>query len=332
MSRRFDCGKRIDIVWSSNFHKNLIDQLNTPNLPTKRFLHEFGSHKSTFDRLLNCCQIILNLQFRSSRVLIPDSNCLISKIIIYSSLILKKEYCVYLYPDGHLTTLPLKTPKWSRYKFKYSLKRDDALRLLKQNNKNESTSSKRRIEVISIKRPANISKKESLLLANNLIKSYIDAKKKENAGTRKSNLLSINILLHKNFPHRWILKTINSGEIRKAISAIEDKSVSFNIIDISNIEISNINTLHTLPSTLIWEIEGAKLDQDCTIVVYNYSSRFKGSSKKRILFESVYSKTINQMQASSRFMRVLQEDEDEENVSACSIWKLPGCKSYEIKE
>ena len=332
MSRRFDCGKRIDIVWSSNFHKNLIDQLNTPNLPTKRSLHEFGSHKSTFDRLLSCFQIILNLQFRSSRVLIPDSNCLISKIIIYSSLILKKEYCVYLYPDGHLTTLPLKTPKWSTYKFKYSLKRDDALRLLKQNNKNESTSSKRRIEVISIKRPANISKKESLLLAKDLIKSYIDEKKKENTDTRKSNLLSIHILLHKNFPHRWILKTINSGEIRKAISAIEDKSVSFNIIDISNIEISNINILHTLPSTLIWEIEGAKLDQDCTIFVYNYSSRFKESSKKRILFESVYSKTINQMQASSRFMRVLQEDEDEENVSACSIWKLPGCKSYEIKE
>ena len=332
MSKRFDCGKRIDIVWSSNFHKNLIGQLNTPNLPTKRSLHEFGSHKSTFDRLLSCFQIILNLQFRSSRVLIPDSNCFISKVIIHSSLILKKEYCVYLYPDGHLTTLPLKTPKWSTYKFKYSLKRDDALRLLKQNNKNESTSSKRRIEVISIKRPANISKKESLLLANDLIKSYIDEKKKENTDTRKSNLLSIHILLHKNFPHRWILKTINSREIRKAISAIEDKSVSFNIIDISNIEISNINLLHTLPSTLIWEIEGAKLDQDCTIVVYNYSSRFKGSSKKRILFESVYSKTINQMQASSRFMRILQEDEDEENVSACSIWKLPGCKSYDIKE
>ena len=165
-----------------------------------------------------------------------------------------------------------------------------------------------------------------------MIKSYIDEKKKENSDTRKSNLLSIHILLHKNFPHRWILKTINSREIRKAISAIEDKSVSFNIIDISNIEISNIHSLHTLPSTLIWEIEGAKLDQDCTIVVYNYSSRFKGSSKKRILFESVYIKTINQMQASSRFMRVLQEDEDEENVSACSIWKLPGCKSYEIKE
>ena len=332
MSKRFDCGKRIDIVWSSNFHKNLIGQLNTPNLPTKRSLHEFGSHKSTFDRLLSCFQIILNLQFRSSRVLIPDSNCLISKVIIHSSLILKKEYCVYLYPDGHLTTLPLKTPKWSTYKFKYSLKRDDALRLIKQNNKNESTSSKRRIEVISIKRPANISKKESLLLANDLIKSYIDEKKKENADTKNSNLLSIHILLHKNFPHRWILKTINSGEIRKAISAIEDKSVSFNIVDISNIEISNINILHTLPSTLIWEIEGATLDQDCTIVVYNYSNRFKGSSKKRILFESVYSKTINQMQASSRFMRVLQEDEDEENVSACSIWKLPGCKSYEIKE
>ena len=303
-------------VWSSNFHKNILDFIDTSNSDihiVRRY--QFGSNVSIIRRLRQIYTIAKALVIKNYNILTPDSNCNISKILLFISYISNNQDKFIVYPDGYQTSIPLKNFT-NKKRFKYGMEKNLINEALVSQKKidNINFGKFKEWKLISIKRPACATKYEAIQITSELIGHAVqEIEDQNNDCLYKQNII---LLLHPNFPDNWLKKILKKTKFLELDAAIRKEQTNIKICKLKDICIEQIESIHTVPSTLIWEIMSVRKGMTTFINLYNFS---KLTRKSFVKFESIYQKASKELDNSNNCSLINEKKYDRFNYAQ---WKI----------
>jgi hypothetical protein len=213
-------------------------------------LYRFGTLEPLMKRIIHMSLILRDVVLQNASIYIPDSDCGVTRTVVWLLGWLGLQTRINLIPDGFITSKPLRMEK-PELTLRRPVSADEVMRHLTAMRQSGEALSKRIAPeyLVSVKRPFNMPESAALMLAQTMLQDA--ANDLLHSGSRKHH--SLHVVCHRTFSARLLNQLIGKFEEDRQSQGF-DEEVRVVLINYPEISLDSVLHLYSLPSTVIWEV------------------------------------------------------------------------------